>query len=545
MSIFSDAGDFVSDLADDAVDLVEDGVDAVVGAAEDIVDVFSDAVDAAVDFLEDAWDALVAAGEAVIDLVGDAIDAAVDAIGSVVNAVGDGLDAVAQWLANAATDVFDAVAQFAEWVDHAVGDIVDWVLNDVAPFVYGLVKLIVLAPILLAALPALIAAALVCTFITNEYGREYGSVLNGIAEGFDRYRSIYRITRLPAAARYVIFSDLHRYTAGDLDIPKQQGDTALYAGVLEYYGRRKWTLIENGDVEDYWLRGGSAWGDAYDLASGFTGVGQDLALESGMGGIAAEHLRRIVQNNALIYSLVKSLFLDQGRYQRTAGNHDDVYRSPAMVDELARYLPGVVMSDYICIDDGAETIGIVAHGHQTDAWNGPACSFLGRTTTSIVSAVNEVLPDSWELGVPGQDDTDDLWDGDGTDNELTSLGALGVDSHTNSLDEQVLHEGYTNQWSAGGPRLILGHTHALRLEAWDDDTHVRWHQYVNEGCGISSHMVTALEWDGRANPAAPKLTLVAWRVGSATEVERGIVDLADGGTLRVKSRELHPVTVWS
>ena len=40
----------------------------------------------------------------------------------------------------------------------------------------------------------------------------------------------------------------------------------LYPTVLRGYADDGWHLIENGDVEDFWMVGGSTWGTVYDLA---------------------------------------------------------------------------------------------------------------------------------------------------------------------------------------------------------------------------------------------------------------------------------------
>jgi hypothetical protein len=374
----------------------------------------------------------------------------------------------------------------------------------------------------------------ICTQMANVYGEEYGTVLRAIMAGYDRYVQMYRVRRLPAGGRYVIVSDLHRYAPGDLDIPSQQDDVRLYQGVLEHYAKGAWSLIENGDVEDFWLRGGSSWGVAYDVASGFTGASADAALEAGVGGIAELHLAHVVGNPryARVYAMLRSLYHDQGRYYRTAGNHDDVYRSPAMVDALGRYFPGIGVDDFIVFDGPSGPAGLVAHGHQTDAWNSGACSFLGRFTTSVVSAINDVLPDAKELGVPGADSVK-LWDGEGG-NTLTDVSPLiGVTLATDSLDEPILHDTYVDTFGDGGPWLILGHTHAPRIDAWDDDTDDNWARYLNDGAVLFPQMLTAVEWDGSADADNPTLTLVAWRYGSTPDkIVRAVVTRSGNDKLR-------------
>ncbi len=81
-----------------------------------------------------------------------------------------------------------------------------------------------------------------------------------------RCRSLFAaVDRAPAADRYVITSDLHRGPAGTNDWPGLQDTTALYAALLDWYGDQRWSLVEDGDVEDFWMVGGSTYGLVYEL----------------------------------------------------------------------------------------------------------------------------------------------------------------------------------------------------------------------------------------------------------------------------------------
>jgi hypothetical protein len=522
-------------------DAVESGVDAVVGAAEDagnaIVDAVEDAVDAAVDIV----DAVAAAVDEALAAIGDVVEQFGEAVAAAVDAVADAMGEFGAALAKGIEDLVDAVESVTEWIVDKVGDLGDWVVNDLVPFVHGLIKLAVVLAILIATAPAFLLAMFICTQIANAYGEEYGTVLQAIMAGYDRYVEMFRIRRLPAGGRYVIVSDLHRYATGDLDIPTQQDDIRLYQGVLEHYAKGEWSLIENGDVEDFWLRGGSGWGVAYDVASGFTGPAADVALDAGMAGIAELHLANVVGNPhyARVYAMLRSLYHDKGRYFRTCGNHDDVYRSEQVVGALGRYFPGIRVDDFIVFDAPSGPVGLVAHGHQTDAWNSGACAFLGRFTTSVVSAINDVLPDSKELGVPGADSVK-MWDGEGG-NTLTDVSPLiGVTLATDSLDEPILHGAYVDSFGGGadGPWLILGHTHAPRIDAWDDDSDGNWARYLNDGAVLFPQMLTAVEWDGTADADNPTLSLVGWRYGATPgTVARAVITRSGTDKLRAGDKE--------
>ena len=285
-----------------------------------------------------------------VEQIGEAVAAAVDAV---VEGLGDFGTALAKGL----EDLVDAVEAATEWIVDKVGDLAEWVLDDLLPFVHGMIKLAVVLAILMYTAPAFLLAMFICTQIANVYGEEYGTVLRAILHGYDRYEEMYRIRRLPSGGKYVIVSDLHRYAPGDLDIPTQQDDVRLYQGVLEHYAKGAWSLIENGDVEDFWLRGGSSWGVAYDIAGGFTGVAGDVALEAGLGGIAELHLAKVAGNPhyGRVYAMLQTLYHHEGRYFRTAGNHDDVYRSAEMVTALGTYFPGIGVDDFIVFETPAKT----------------------------------------------------------------------------------------------------------------------------------------------------------------------------------------------
>ena len=70
-----------------------------------------------------------------------------------------------------------------------------------------------------------------------------------------------KVSRLPVANRYVVFSDYHLFRKGSrLDAFGEGKLEELYLEVLAYYEGRDFFLIENGDVEDLWngIRGFSA-----------------------------------------------------------------------------------------------------------------------------------------------------------------------------------------------------------------------------------------------------------------------------------------------
>jgi hypothetical protein len=114
--------------------------------------------------------------------------------------------------------------------------------------------------------PALTLAALRTTRVNSARIAAFPDHLLALAEGRDAPLPGTRTLRAPAAARYLITSDLHRCIPGRLDWPERQGVKDLYLSVLAGYAEEGWHLIENGDVEDFWMVGGSTWGAVYDIA---------------------------------------------------------------------------------------------------------------------------------------------------------------------------------------------------------------------------------------------------------------------------------------
>jgi hypothetical protein len=109
--------------------------------------------------------------------------------------------------------------------------------------------------------------------ITLERITRYPEHLHAIARGERSPLPARRTRRVPSDARIVITSDLHRCIPGRLDWPARQATKSLYHRVLSGYAEDEWHLIENGDVEDYWMVGGSTWGAVYDVARLAGGAG--------------------------------------------------------------------------------------------------------------------------------------------------------------------------------------------------------------------------------------------------------------------------------
>lgn len=321
-----------------------------------------------------------------------------------------------------------------------------------------------------------------------------------------------RTRRVPADRRYVITSDLHRCIPGRLDWPARQRTKVLYRRVLERYADAGWDLVENGDVEDFWMVGGSTWGAIYDVARLASALAGPLAAEARRDLVRA-HLDRIVDNNAALYRLIDEGFGRDGRYHRTAGNHDDVYEDPDICEHLARHLPGTEVADTLLLVDGdpsAEPGGIdevravVAHGHLTDAWNGPGFALLGQAITWWATGLDD-LPRVTALdGLPDEQAVERLLSGRGRNRLVTLDPRFGGNRRFDSLDEERLFARLAEcEPECGWPWIIFGHTHYPML--LPHDASGRPVRYANSGTGVLDGAVTLVEWDPEDGPR-----LVLW-----------------------------------
>lgn len=338
-----------------------------------------------------------------------------------------------------------------------------------------------------------------------------------------------RVGRVDSSARWFISSDLHRTPRGASDWPAAQETKGLYEVALDHYGSQGWGLIENGDVEDFWLVGGSTYGVVYDLVRTLTPFLPRAKRQELRAHLGGEHLRRTIENNRGIYDRIDDLFHRHGRYLRTVGNHDDCYLDDAVVEHLRRFHDGVDVYDFVVLEGAAGPSAVLTHGHHTDSWNAPDRSGLGRLTTWLASAVVDAPLISSNPGTPHPSETRALLDGTHSD-VLTVLNpALGFNRDLYTLDELLLYRAFDHHFGAEGPMLLLGHTH---LPAVSPATPGRgdgaWTRYLNSGSGVHWQLVTGLEWDGVTDPARPEVRLVGWHYASESTPPSAIVGDHDG-----------------
>jgi hypothetical protein len=317
---------------------------------------------------------------------------------------------------------------------------------------------------------------------------------------------------LDATAPVVITSDLHRCIAGPRDLVGTQDCRELYLAMLHWYADRQYRMVENGDVEDFWMVGGSVWGATYDLLR-LTGAALGDAGRNLRPATYRAHLDRIVAANAEVYDTVTRRFVLSGRYVRTVGNHDDVYTDPRVARYLSDLLGGATIASWVRLVGPEGVEAVITHGHQVDGWNAPGHDWIGKLASWLADTVGD-LPVAGRPGpLDGPDRTQELIGGQRPNQLLAVHERFGVNSSYDSLDEELLFEALRAQ-DRPHPWLLLGHTHAPVLEPWSRSGSW-WERYANSGYGIGNGLVTALEWPGGAPPRRP--LLVAWCWGDRPE----------------------------
>ncbi len=398
--------------------------------------------------------------------------------------------------------------------------------------------MLVAAPV---AIPALAATVARQTRTSNRRAAGYAEVIARVGAGRPSGYGWDDVQQIDANDRWFVSSDLHRYVRGTFDWPGGQDTKRLYEAVLNHYADHDYGLIEAGDVEDFWMVGGSTYGAAYDMLRTLAAPRRDPGADARRGRIYAGHLDRIVANNRGIYNTINERFHQVGRYRRLIGNHDDVYRNAVVLDALRTIHPGIEVHDFLVLDGPEGAFGVVTHGHHTDAWNGPGMDAVGKIGTWAASVIADLPRIGRDLGVPTAAATTTLLDGLHRSALTTVSSLFGANRQLYSVDEVRLFEGFAARWGAdGGPHIILGHTHLPLASPVTPDGARTWSRYLNAGSGVGHGLVTGVEWElGIGGQPEPRLVAWHWadhHVGTPTDAHT--VDI-DGRAIarRVAARE--------
>ena len=314
---------------------------------------------------------------------------------------------------------------------------------------------------------------------------------------------------LPSEMRAFVSSDLHRCIPGRIDHSARLDTKYLYEAALDHYADRGFHLIENGDVEDFWMVGGTMEGTRYDISRMAAGLipgpfGRRLRTT-----IRNRQLDQIVDNNLGIYRRIRNRFAADGRYWRTIGNHDDVYADPTLRQHLRTHLPGARPVNHLVLRSRAgSTSAVITHGHHTDGWNAPGRANLGRLASWAACTLTDLPFLSTPEGLPTREESAAILAGTAS-NSLVAVDPLfGANRHYDSLDEELLFSAVSPHLDRPPrPWLLFGHTHFPVYEPLSR-TGLTWKRYANSGTGLLWGVVTGLEWDGTGDE--PRVQLVAW-----------------------------------
>lgn len=519
------------DVAEDTANLIEDNVvDPLVGAAQDTADWFEDNVfDPLSDTVEDIgeWVENVASdvSEAIEDAWGEVTRFAEDILDKIVETASNAWDALVDSAENAWEWLADQVDAAVEWLASAAEKVYEFIVEEAIPYIVALVEAI---PALIKALGVLLILPL-CYLYKKLFGDEEATVLQGIAEHNSRLREEFKIASIPANSKYAVFSDIHMYVGGDLDFFNNNGNSEIYRHALQQYAQNNYHLIENGDVEDFWMRGGSSKGLILMISSClpwpyFSDTFESMACRSAN----QVHALNVFMNNATTYASIRASFHKNNRYTRLIGNHDDVWADSEMEPVMDVFYPGIEVNDYCTLENAGtgETEAILAHGHQSDIFNMSMCNFAGKALTNLASVVHELSFGEWNLFSKSKEKWVEEWADKGFNDELQEINLLEFES----FSEYDLYKGLEDSYggSPKQPYLILGHTHNPKDNAgvpnfmFSDQWN--WNEYSNSGTvGMWEEIVVGLEvelpvvrvvaWKKESDGAIMKYTLSDYRYG--------------------------------
>ncbi len=540
MGWFDDIVDFaeenivdpITDAAEEAVDYVEDNiVDPLTEIVEDVVEWVDDnIVDPAAEVAED-----------VVDWVEDTAEKASDAVGDIFESIAEAVDNVWDDITDAVDQAWDAITETAantwDWLEETVEDAVDWLTNaaekvydfiveEAIPYIVSLTKIIPAAVRLLGAIVVLP----LCYLYKEIFGEEEATVIQGIANGEPRLIEEFNIARLPSNQKYAVFSDIHMFVDGDLDFFNNSGNSKIYRSALGWYSTQGYHLIENGDVEDFWMRGGSSKGLILTLSDPLPWPYYSDAFESiAFRSANQAHAFGLFISNDATYATIRALFHDRGKYTKMIGNHDDVWSDPAMDPIIQALYPGISVNDYCVLYNNysGEAESILAHGHQSDIFNTPMCNFAGKAATDFASHLHEVTFGEINMFSRTQGDWGKEWNDKGFINELSEIDMLEF----KSFSEYDLYEDLENIYgdSLSQPYLILGHTHQPKNESgiprWMYYDQWDWKEYSNSGTtGMWEGVVVGLEIENS------NVNVIAWKNEADGSIARYSLERSGSGS---------------
>jgi len=491
--IWDDAQEGVENLIETGEDLLEDAEDLIKETAEETRDWIVEKSEEAWDWIEEkseeGWDWIVEKSEEMWDKITETAENIWD------------------WITEKSEEAWDwlkeTVEDAAEWMSEFVDDLIKFVVEDVIPGIIALTKI----PILILKIFGALFFLGLCYLNKKLFGEEEASIIEGIAEHEYRLMEEFKISQLPLNQQYVIFSDLHIYVEGSFDFFNNNGNSQIYLSALNWYGSHDYHLIENGDIEDFWMRNSTSKQSILSISESLPYPFYSELYESSASLAANQvHAFNIFVNNAIVYSIVRTLFYDKGKYTRLIGNHDDVWMDPRMERIIQQIYPSITVYDYCTLEHQNKTSVILAHGHQSDIFNTPMCNFAGKVATEVASVLKEISLSSVNLFSVPKSEWNEKWNGQGFKNELTETELLEFVS----FSEKDLYDDLKNIYHGRSdqPHLILSHTHNPKNKADIPNSKKNkiWEKYSNSGtAGMWEDIVFCLEVE------YPDIRVIAWK----------------------------------
>jgi hypothetical protein len=320
------------------------------------------------------------------------------------------------------------------------------------------------------------------------------------------------------------------YSNGNLDFFNNNKNSTIYATALSWYSTNNYHLIENGDIEDFWMRSNAPQELILTISDQLPWPFYSNMFESAsFRGVNQVHAFNILLNNLNIYTLIRNLFHEKGKYTRLIGNHDDVWADENMTPIMQIIYPNISINDYCTLEDPAtgNTEIIMAHGHQTDIFNTPMCNFAGKALTNLASQLHILSFGELNLFTKSKNDWETEWKGKGFSDELTKMNLLELESFSEYDLYKMLEEIYGN--STRQPYLILGHTHQPKdnagIPGWMYQDQWNWNEYSNSGTvGMWEEVIFGLEVE------YPDIRVIAWRMENGTIIRHTLNEYRYGTT---------------
>lgn len=467
--------DFAEDMIDDVTDVVEEACEIVGEALEDSIDWVSETAEDLSELVTTTataiWGWVTETGESIWEWIkqkaGDVWEWTTGALEDAWDWVSETAVDAWDWVSSTAETIWDALVILTENIDQLVEEKVIPFLLD-AFWLLGNIDEIVFAGL----------GGLYC-LLTGQDEKEY-NVIEGMFLLDEEILASRRVAFLPVTDKYVIFSDHHLFIAGDsLDRFRQLRNHELYQAILATYATAGYMLIENGDIEDLWMKDTTLGGIIRERITDALGwpLGTIIEEEYEDYRVRSQAVK-IFDNNADIYQTVRALFYDQDHYIRLVGNHDDYWSSEDYLPGLQVIYPNLNVYDYVFLGDYDEQNQhnnkspeiIIAHGHQIDAWNNAACRDAGATLTEFASGIPSLA-----AGIVERSEWEPKIDNQMLENELAG-GAV--------MDEPEFHQIISSTFNNYPyiPEFIFGHTHHALIDPYVPESIVQWFdEYTNSG----------------------------------------------------------------